>query len=143
MLGTTVCPVRSFPFRPRSAADLEVGDFWTVALPSGGLGVLQVRDLKSSGPGSRSVLVAGVVDWRGYAEPDAGDLRGRRVLAQGLTRIEAFTDGAAAVLGNTTETVPTAGLTSSFRDFGVGTVTHVWGWKALPRRTEQVLQEHE
>ncbi len=133
--------MRSFPFTPRSVAELEIGDFWTVALPSGGLGLLQVRDLKRTGPGARTSLVAGVVDWRGDAQPQVDDLRGRRVLAQGLTRIEAFTEGAAAVLGNTTETVPTAGLTSSFRDSGVGTVTRVWGWKALPRRTEQVLQK--
>lgn len=43
------------------------------------------------------------------------------------------------MVGNTTETVPTDGLTSSFRDFGVGTKTEVWGWKALPRQVEQVL----
>lgn len=133
--------MRSFPFTPRSVAELEIGDFWTVALPSGGLGVLQVRDLKRSGPGARTAFVAGVVEWRGDAQPQAADLRGRRVVAQGLTRIEAFTEGAAAVVGNTMETVPTDGLTSSFRDFGVGTVTHVWGWKALPRRTEQLIQE--
>jgi hypothetical protein len=133
--------VRSFPFTPRSVADLEVGDFWTVTLPSGGLGLLQVRDVKRSGPGARSAFVAGVVDWRGDEQPQATDLQGRRVLAQGLTRIEAFTEGRAAVVGNTTETVPVDGLTSSFRDFGVGTVTHVWGWKALPRRADAVLQE--
>jgi hypothetical protein len=134
--------VRSFPFTPRSAADLEIGDFWTLQLPSGGLGVLQVRDLMRSGPGARTSLVAGVVDWRGDAQPEAADLQGRRVLAQGLTRIEVFTEGAAAVLGNTTETVPTNGLTSAYRDFAVSTVTQSWGWKVLPRRIEQVLSEN-
>jgi len=110
----------------------------------------------SPGAGSRwlsgsSVERAARSEWRDAArrqcrgvdaQPQPDDLRGRRVLEQGLTRIEAFTEGAAAVLGNTLETIPTDRLTSSFRDFGVGTVTHVWGWKALPRRTEQVLHEH-
>lgn len=116
-----------------------MGDFWTTRLPSGDLGVLQVRDLKRNGPGARSAFVAGVIDWRGDETPNADSLRGCRVLAQGLTRVEVFTQGAAVVVGNTTETVPTDGLTSSFRDFGVGTRTEVWGWKALPGRVEQVL----
>jgi len=80
------------------------------------------------------------VEWRGEEPPLATDLRGCRVLAQGLTRVEVFTEGQAAVLGNAPDTVPVAGLTSPFRDFGVGTVTHVWGWKALPRRVERELQ---
>ncbi len=73
--------------------------------------------------------------------PEPSDLRGCRVLAQGLTGVEVFSQGQASVLGNAPDTVPVAGLTSSFRDFGVGTVTHVWGWKALARRADQVLQD--
>ncbi len=42
--------MRTFPFTPRSVAELEIGDYWTVELPSGGLGVLQVRDVKRSAP---------------------------------------------------------------------------------------------
>ncbi|MDT7571106.1 MAG: hypothetical protein QOE05_1280 [Actinomycetota bacterium] len=135
--------MRSFPFTPRSATQLEIGDFWTVALPSGGLGCLQVRDLKRSGTGARTSFVAGVLDWRGDEQPQAADLAGKRVLAQGLTGIEIFTTGRAVVIGHTTETVPTEGLTSAFRDFAVGTVTHVWGWMVLPQRVERVLNERE
>lgn len=131
--------VRSFPFVPRSAVQLEIGDFWTVTLSDGDLGVLQVRDLQRSGPGSRSLLVAGVVDWRGRRAPGAVDLDGCRVLAQGLTGIRAFTEDGAQIIGNATGTVPVAGLTSSFRDHGVGTVTAVWGWKALARVVEKKL----
>jgi hypothetical protein len=35
--------------------------------------------------------------------------------------------------------VPVAGLTSTFRDHSVGTVTAVWGWKALARVVERTL----
>jgi hypothetical protein len=133
--------VRAFPFVPTSAAQLHVGDFWTVVLPDGDLGVLQVRDVTRSGPGARKAFVAGVVEWRGVAPPAAADLRGCRVLAQGLTRIEVFTEGGARILGTTSDTVPVEGLTSAFRDFAVGTKTSTWGWKALPGRVERALAE--
>jgi hypothetical protein len=104
--------VRTFPFVPRSAAQLEIGDFWTVALSDGDLGVLQVRDLKGPGAGSRSSLVAGVVAWRGGRAPAATDLCGCLVLKQGLTDIRAFKEDGAQIIGNTSGTVPGAGLTS-------------------------------
>lgn len=131
--------MRDFPLIPRSVADLEIGDYWVVALPSGGFGVLQVRDLKRTGSGARTAFVAGVVDWRGDKAPAPGDLDGRRVLAQGLTRIEVFTEGNARIIGNASGTVPIAGLTSAVRDFAVGTVTQTWGWKVLGNRVEAVL----
>jgi hypothetical protein len=61
------------------------------------------------------------------------------VLAQGLTRIEAFTERGATVLGNTAHTVPDEGLASAFRDFYVGANTETWGWKVLGGRAERVL----
>jgi hypothetical protein len=131
--------VRSFPFVPRSAIQLEIGDFWTVPLSEGEWGVVQVRDLQRSGPGARSAFVAGVVDWRGARPPSAADLRGCRVLAHGLVSIKAFTEGGASILGNAPDTVPTAGLTSAFRDYAVGTVTYTWGWKVLAQRVEKTL----
>jgi hypothetical protein len=120
-------------------ADLEIGDFWIVRLPSGRLGAMQVRDLKRSGPGARTTFVAGVIDWSGSDPPATSDLRGRRVVAQGLTRIEAFTESGAMVLGNAPDTVAEEGLTSSFRDFNVGDQTEAWGWKLLARRVESAL----
>jgi hypothetical protein len=74
--------MRQFPFKPRSVADLELGDYWTIDLPQGGLGVLQVRDLVRTGPGARTAFVAGVIDWSGSTPPQASDLKGRRVLAR-------------------------------------------------------------
>ena len=133
--------MRSFPLTPRSVVGLEIGDFWTVELPSGGLGVLQVRDVKRSGSGARTSFVAGVIDWRGDTPPTGADLAGRAVLAQGLTVIEVFTLGGAVVLGNTLDTVPAPGLTSIFRDHGVGTRTSVWGWKSTGRVAERVLRD--
>ena len=132
--------MRQFPFVPKSTRDLEVGDFWAVVLPCGDIGILQVRDVRRSGTGSLSVFVAGVVDWQAPAAPAAGDLPGRRVLAQGLVSIDVFTKGGAELLGNTSDTAPVAGLTSAFRDFHVGSITHTWGWKVLPLRVEKTLR---
>jgi hypothetical protein len=131
--------MRTFPLAPRSVADLEIGDFFCVPRVRGGLAVLQVRDLSRSGPGARTAFVVGVIDWQGDNPPTTAELRDCRVLAQGLTRIEVFTNGGATVLGNTMETRPVEGTTSTFRDFGVGTKTAVWGWKALGRRADVVL----
>lgn len=98
-----------------------------------------MRDLSGTGPGATTAFVAGVVDWRGTEPPQAHDLQGRRVVAQGLTRIEAFTQGGAVILGNASEAVADGGLTSSFRNRGVGTKTEVWGWKALGQRAQSAL----
>lgn len=121
--------------------ELEVGEFWAVGLPDGGFGALQVRDVKRSGTGARTTFIAGVVDWQGDEVPVADDLRGRRVLAQGMVRVEVFTEGHAVVLGRQRETSPVDGLTSAYRDTGVGTVTEVWGWKALPKRVQLALAQ--
>jgi hypothetical protein len=91
--------------------------------------------------GSLKTLIAGVVDWQGPAPPRESDLLGRRVLAQGLTGIEAFTETGAEVLGNTDRTIGASMLTSNYRDFHVGAVHHVWGWRALPGVVERTLRE--
>jgi hypothetical protein len=130
---------RAFPLSPRSSRDLEVGDYWAVPLPDGSFGACQVSDLKRSGVGALKTLVVGVIDWRGNAEPTVPELAGRRILAQGLTRIEMFTKGGAQVIGSTNATVHGPELKSAFRDHGVGTVTEVWGWKAIDRRVSTAL----
>lgn len=122
---------RDFPFLPTTSRDLEVGDFWAVELPDGHFGCLQVTELARQGPGSRSTFVAGVVDWWGNASPSSEGITGRRILTQGLTRIEAFTEMRARVLGRAVVTHDRV-LPSHYRDhFAVGAVHHVWGWKTL------------
>ncbi len=97
--------------------------------------------MKRSGTGARTTFVAGVLDWQGDRVPDADDLQGRRVLAQGMVRVEVFTEGHAVVLGTQPETTPVDGLTSVYWGSGVGTVTQVWGWKALAKRVQLALAE--
>ena len=94
---------RTFPFAPKSSRDLRIGDYWVVMLANGTLACLQVTDLKATGVGALKTLVAGVLDWRGSSLPEPASIRGARVLTQGLTRIEAFTDlRNSQILGNCT-----------------------------------------
>jgi hypothetical protein len=53
-----------------------------------------------------------------------------------MTRIEAFTEIGSQILGNT-DAVGVSELQPNYRDFEVGTVTHVWGWRALPQIVER------
>ena len=131
--------LREFPLSPRSSRDLRIGDFWSVALADGSLGCLQVIDLTSSGPGTLKTLVAGVVDWRGQSPPTTSELAGRRIIDVGLTRIEAFTKIGSQVLGNSDQTIGASEFPSNYRDFKVGTIHHVWGWRALPQVVEKAL----
>lgn len=141
VMGKVSVMERTYPLSPRSSRDLRIGDYWTVPLSDGTFVCLQVTDLQQSGPGSLKTLVAGVVDWRDATLPNESDLVGRRVLEQGLTRIEAFTEVGSRVIGNTAETVGRSALDSNYRDFHVGAVHNVYGWRALPKIVERVLRE--
>lgn len=125
--------------RPKSTRDLEIGDVWIVELADGSFGACQITDLERSGPGSLKTLVCGVVDWHGPVPPTMEHLASRSILATGLTRIEVFTEGGATVMGNTGATTRDPALTSNFRDFGVGTRTRVWGWRAIPGAVARTL----
>jgi hypothetical protein len=94
----------------------------------------QVVDVSRKGPGSRTTLVAGVLDWTGDSPPTSNDLAGRRVVDVGLTRIEAFTKTGAAILGNATVDASSREFASNYRDFKVGATTQVWGWKTVSRK---------
>ena len=123
--------MRRYPFVPGSTADLQVGDLWSVPLKGGDLAVLQVRGLKTSGAGAYTHLVAAVVDWRSPTLPVGYDLRGRRVLTEGVVRFEVF--------GNSGQIIPPVTWSPVAREFAAGIRTEVWAWKSIPRRAEQAL----
>ena len=122
---------RTFPFTPRSARELRIGDI--ISVPVGeAWGCLQVADVLESGPGSRSDFIAAVVAYDGLASPTAETVLGRPILQQGLTRVEMFTEGGLEVVGNCAVT-PNP-YPSNFRDFGVGVKHQVWGWRAAMKQ---------
>lgn len=129
---------RRFPFRPRTSLGLEIGDYWPVPLDEGRYGCLIVVELKREGVGSRTSLIAGVLDWSGAQPPTAEDLDGCRVLAVGYTAIEVFTEGGSEIVGN----IPlpeTVAYDSPYRDLHVGAIHRTWGWRSLPRRVAEEL----
>jgi len=132
---------RAFPFVPKSSRDLQLGDFWAVSLNDGRFGCAVVTDLKSSGVASRKNLIVGLVDWIGPVPPTKAEAAGE-IFAQGLTRIEAITATGSSILGN----VPLPKgfvFAPNFRDYSVGTVHSVWGWKTLPRKIEEQVANRE
>ena len=132
--------MRRFPLVPTTTADLELGDLFVVPLKAGDLSVFQVRGLKSSGSGAYTHFVAGIVDWRAPTLPVGFDLRGRRVLVEGLLRFETFGPGRAEVFGNTDLVVPPVGWSDLAKAFAAGTTDDVWSWKSLRRRAEVALR---
>ena len=127
---------RRFPIEPRSTRDLEIGDLVAVPVGVGSWRCLQVIDLMRSGPGSRTCLVVGVLDWRGDTLPEAESVVGSNIVEQGLTRIEIFTDGGLRVTGTCEVTAHTHA--SNFRDFAVGDRHKVWGWRSAISHAESV-----
>jgi len=122
---------RDYPFVPRRTADLKVGDVWAVVLPCGGYGCMQVTDLRRSGVGSRSALVAGPLHWTGERPPDVHEVAGMRLLEMGLVRLKAFGSPDNAIFGNTPP-VNSDEFDSNFAAGYVGSVTRVYGHLAIP-----------
>ncbi len=89
---------RTFPFTPRSARELRIGDI--ISVPVGeAWGCLQVADVLES------VQVRGRISSRLSSHMTAGEPYGRDgsgtpILQQGLTRVEMFTEGRLEVVGN-------------------------------------------
>ena len=124
-------PHRVFPFAPRSAADLEVGDLLSIPLGDDTWGVLQVSALRRSGPGARTTFGVGVLPWSGSRSPTESDIEGLEFVEHGLTTIEVFTNGGAQVVAN----APLArGIQSALNDLRVGAKHSVWGWRTAIQR---------
>lgn len=128
--------MRTFPFSPRSATGLEVGDLIAVPREDGRWGCLQVTDLTRRGTGSRTTLVVGVLPWVGEQPPTSQEVSGVSVTEQALTGIEIFTQGGLEVV-DTTSVAPHR-LPSPYREYAVGTTHHVWGWRTTIRRAAAI-----
>ena len=119
---------RSFPFSPATATALRVGDVIPVPGPGGTWACLQVLELE---PRRRKSFVVGLLPWRGFRPPAAGDVDGLVPMTRALTRIEIFTEAGLQVTGN----VPPndAGQERFHGPSYVDKTTSVWGWIATVR----------
>ena len=63
------------------------------------------------------------MDWRAPTLPVGFDLRGRRVLVEGVLRFEVFAPGRAEVFGNSDQVVPPVAWSDLAKAFAAGTST--------------------
>jgi hypothetical protein len=125
---------REFPFSPRSATTLEVGDVLAILCEDGTWAALQVSALRRTGPGARTTFGVGVLPRRGQDPPTAADVAGLEFVRRGLTGIEIFSAGGAEVV---TSTTLAGGVQPNLHDMSVGTGHSVWD--GAPRWTEPAL----
>lgn len=123
-------PEREFPFSPKTATALRVGDLIAIPGSGGRWAVLQVSALRRSGPGARTTIGVGVLPWSGAKPPTADAIAGLDFMEHGMTAIEIFSAGGAEVVG----CAPLAGgVQSNMLDHHVGVKHEVWGWRTAMR----------
>jgi hypothetical protein len=91
----------SYPFKPKSSANLRQGDFWALPLDAGKFGCGRVISLKpKTGTGSRSMLLAGLMNWVGDKPPTSEEIAGCTTIAQGQIHLRSIWETGGEVLGN-------------------------------------------
>ncbi len=93
--------MQSYPFRPKSSSTLHPGDFWSVPLANGKFGCGRVIALKSkTEAGSRSMFLAGLMNWVGTSPPTSAALAGHTTHAQGEAHLRCIWETGGEILGN-------------------------------------------
>ena len=85
----------AYPFKPKSSAYLEAGQFWAIPLSDGRFACGRVLAVQREPDpyimvGTRA-LFAGLLDWVGDRPPDAEAIAGAPLIAQGFAHIKAIT----------------------------------------------------
>ena len=90
----------AYPFVPRTNAQLEPGQFWSIPLSDGRFACGRVLEVGGhSQRRSRTLFVAALLDWVGDAPPTADTLAGAQPFATGIARIETIAEAGGAILG--------------------------------------------
>ena len=93
----------TYPFQPKSTANLQAGQFWPIRLPDGGFGCGMVLDVVSD---SRREFLAGLIDWYGQEEPLHTEIMERSLIAQGIGHVKMILEGYAWITGTLPSEVP-------------------------------------
>lgn len=89
-----------YPFTPKSAAWLRVGDFWALPLSDGTFGCGRVIEVPDKAVRRNSMqLLAAVLDWHSNVPPSEESIAGATCLAQGDAHIRAITRTGGQILG--------------------------------------------
>ncbi|TDM09684.1 MAG: hypothetical protein C4K60_10780 [Ideonella sp. MAG2] len=93
--------MQGYPFKPKSSTNLRLGDFWALPLANGMYGCGRVVALKGKGQtGSRSMLLAGLMNWIGSSPPTSASLANCTTYAQGEVHLRCIWETGGEVLGN-------------------------------------------
>jgi hypothetical protein len=94
-------PVTStYPFVPKSNAQLEPGQFWSIPLSDGRFGCGRVlRVDRDRTYGARVLFVGAVLDWVGETPPTAEAIAGGQFLEVGVAHVRAIAHGGGEVVG--------------------------------------------
>jgi hypothetical protein len=91
----------SYPHVPRSTATLIPGQYWGINLPSGRWACGRVLQTQAtSGTGSRTLFLAGLMQWVGTAPPTEDSLAGAVLLDQAQAHIKTILETGRAILGH-------------------------------------------
>ena len=91
----------TYPFVPKSNAQLVPGQFWSIPLPDGRFGCGRVlRVDRDRAYGARVLFVGAVLDWVGESPPSAEAIAGRPVLEVGIAHVRVISDGGGEILGD-------------------------------------------
>jgi Immunity protein 26 len=126
-----------YPYLPKSAKTLIVGDFFALPLSNHMYGCAQVLEVIEKGVASSSLFAFGVLNCHSSFLPSEDNLKGKTLLASGITHINAVTKNNFEILGNVR--LPSTAPTKSFFNFSVGSSQNHWGWNSIIKKTENLL----
>lgn len=79
-----------YPFKPKTNNSLIPGQFWAIPLMNGQFAcgrVIQVTKLYEGLP-TKSLFLAGLMNWLGEAPPNSEDIAGKKTIFQGVAHIK-------------------------------------------------------
>jgi hypothetical protein len=89
-----------YPFIPKSTAYLAPGQFWSIPLADEKWACGRVLAVRAGGPQSRTLFVAGLMDWIGDTPPTAEAIRESRLLEMGHFHVVSIAESAGEILGS-------------------------------------------
>lgn len=85
----------NYPFQPKSTAYMRKGQFWPIPI-EGGFACGIVLDIEKN---SRTVFLAGLLDWVGTQKPTTSDLECSIVVEQGEGHIKMIGQRGSSIIG--------------------------------------------
>lgn len=90
----------SYPFVPKSNAQLEPGQFWSIPLSGGRFACGRVLRIdRDARYGARTLFVGAILDWVGEVPPTDHAIAGRPILEVGRAHVRVIGDGGGLVVG--------------------------------------------